>query len=231
MHVFRRWFSVLPSIEIEMKFAATPAVKDRILSKATPVDQKQFTDCYWDREGDFPLTQRDVWLRQRNQNWQLKIPIDFYQSLQKSSPLAHNRIDQYKELETESEICSFLQTTHFIDPAGEASPLHSVLLKNKYSKLFSITTQRASYRFQEATIVIDECLPLGYSIGEIEFMTHDQQSSAKAQQRIRSIAEQLGIDLSAPVYGKVLHYINHCRPQHFQVLKASGLIDSKMISK
>lgn len=61
-------------IEIEKKFALTKSQLKKIEKMAEFVSKKSFTDIYFDDE-NYSLTKKDWWLRRRDNNLELKIPI------------------------------------------------------------------------------------------------------------------------------------------------------------
>jgi adenylate cyclase class IV len=60
--------------EVEKKFRTTDEGKTRLMNGAKFVNEKTFTDMYWDT-ADFNLTRQDRWLRQRDKQWELKWPL------------------------------------------------------------------------------------------------------------------------------------------------------------
>jgi adenylate cyclase class IV len=66
------------TIEVERKFNLPSGkdLSDRVTALGGEVKGKvQFTDSYWDTAG-CTLTRRDVWLRQRDGAWELKLPVE-----------------------------------------------------------------------------------------------------------------------------------------------------------
>ena len=65
------------AIEVERKFAAgdPSALRQRIeASGGRVLGEKSFNDQYWDSV-QCTLTRRDTWLRRRQEQWELKVPI------------------------------------------------------------------------------------------------------------------------------------------------------------
>ena len=70
-----RPFSSAP-IEVERKYACEGAdvLQARVLGLGGRlISEKSFTDTYYDTE-HCALTRRDTWLRQRDKEWELKLP-------------------------------------------------------------------------------------------------------------------------------------------------------------
>lgn len=118
-HKFVQFYSSkndgIKNIEIEVKFAYNDEIEERIKKMAKFLKKKEFVDIYWDRIDNnssnheivnknknailiqFPLTTNDIWLRQRSQSWEIKIPFRFRNgiSLTDKSPQI---IDEYLEV-------------------------------------------------------------------------------------------------------------------------------------
>ena len=65
------------AIEVERKFAASDpsALRQRVEANGGQVlGEKAFNDQYWDN-AQCTLTRRDTWLRRRQDQWELKVPI------------------------------------------------------------------------------------------------------------------------------------------------------------
>src|SRR5579864_1260452 len=82
-------------IEVEKKFILTPDQEKKLIEGAEFVVEKQFTDIYYD-DKDFSLTTKDIWLRERDSKYELKLPMN------KSSE--RRVVDQYRELDVEDDI-------------------------------------------------------------------------------------------------------------------------------
>ena len=60
-------------IEVEKKFILTTEQEKSLIEGADFLGEKKFTDIYYDDE-DFSLTKKDLWLRNREGRFELKIP-------------------------------------------------------------------------------------------------------------------------------------------------------------
>jgi len=63
-------------IEVEKKFRLTDTQRESLIKDAEFVSEKTFTDTYYDT-ADYQLTTKDVWLRQRGENFELKVAVHF----------------------------------------------------------------------------------------------------------------------------------------------------------
>ena len=73
----RRSMASTAAIEVERKFAASDpsALRQRVEANGGLVlGEKAFNDQYWDN-AQCTLTRRDTWLRRRQDQWELKVPI------------------------------------------------------------------------------------------------------------------------------------------------------------
>ena len=73
----RRSMASTAAIEVERKFAASDpsALRQRVEANGGQVlGEKAFNDQYWDN-AQCTLTRRDTWLRRRQDQWELKVPI------------------------------------------------------------------------------------------------------------------------------------------------------------
>ena len=73
----RRSMASTAAIEVERKFAAgdPSALRQRVeASGGRVLGEAAFNDQYWD-SAQCTLTRRDTWLRRRQEQWELKVPI------------------------------------------------------------------------------------------------------------------------------------------------------------
>jgi hypothetical protein len=108
-----RWFSRAGGIsasaatktttEIERKFLVNPQILEYCKAYSLSEKQLKFTDTYYD-DKLYSLTTKDMWLRERNNNWELKVPIKD-PLLPKSTGQDISGIDRYLEIRNVHEIC------------------------------------------------------------------------------------------------------------------------------
>lgn len=194
-------------IEVEKKFILTKEDESKLINNAVFIGKKEFTDIYYDNK-DYYLTKQDIWLRKRENRYELKIPLNV--SIQ-------DRIsDQYQELETEEEIIEYLKLNKNID-------LANALLEKGYVPFCEIITKREKYKHGEYGIDIDS-MDFGYQITEIELMIGNISEIEKATQQIITFAKSLGLSTEKQIRGKVVEYLYRKNPEHFQTL-----IDAEVI--
>jgi adenylate cyclase class IV len=221
-------------VEIEAKFRYGPAEAERIARLANSSKSKQtvLRDQYWDKRPLFPLTTRDLWLRSRNNAWELKVP----HGLMGAKPLLPSAretsaVDQYLELTTASDIWPFLLRHGLVADVQSTSTsnLASLLGANQFHCFADIVTNRRTYQFAEANIVLDEAN--GYCVGELELLLPKLEATPeachKANERLFQLAKELGVSLQDAVPGKVLHHIRQKNTDHWRALARAGLLRQK----
>ncbi len=194
-------------IEIEKKFILTKNQKDNLIDEAEFLGEKKFTDIYYDN-ADFTLTKSDIWLRERDGKFELKIPLN--ESIK-------NRVsDQYRELDNERDILQYFRS-------GINKSLADFLNQSRYESFCSITTIRKKYKKNNFSIDLDS-MDFGYQIAEIEYMTDDESKIQESTESIIAFAKKHHINTDAVVRGKVVEYIRLNNPRHFQILIEAQVI-------
>ena len=195
-------------IEVEKKFILTPEQEKSLIEGAEFLGEKQFADIYYD-DKDFSLTTKDIWLRERDGKYELKLPMN--ESLE-------NRVsDQYRELDVDSDILA-----HFGAPGVS---VEDFLIEKGYKPFCEITTIRKKYKKEDFVIDLD-VMDFGYTLAEIEFMTDDESKIKEATNAIIAFAQRHTIapNKEIPIRGKVVEFLRIKNPAHFQ-----ALVDSKVI--
>lgn len=193
-------------IEVEKKFILTDEQEKQLIEGAEFLGYKVVTDTYYDTR-DYVLTTKDLWLRRRNGKFNLKVPMN---------AVREERIsDQYRELDTDAEIASYLKL-----PTDKLAA--KVLQENGYAPFVTITTTRKRYKKDGYNIDLD-VMDFGYNIAEIEYMTDDDSQLEQVTNKIIAYARSYNIAGDAP-WGKVLEYLRRNDPIHFQ-----ALVDAKVV--
>ncbi len=191
-------------IEVEKKFFLREQDIERLITNSIFLSEKTFTDTYYDTQ-KYSLTTKDLWLRSRDNKWELKIPLHDVRRL----------IDQYKELENEEEIRDFLS----LPKKGNFT---EVLRERGYMPFCTVTTTRKKYKKDDFIIDLDT-LDFGYSVGEIELMVESIKDIEIAIQKITRFAQEHQLPI-IPVRGKVAEYLKRNSSDHYAALKAAGVI-------
>jgi hypothetical protein len=133
-------FSVQADEEVERKFIVTPEIERRLLARCVPIT-RSFTDEYYDIEKSYDLSTKDLWLRRRDQTWELKWPM----ANTNISGLAG--IDFYNEscdIKTISEVVLDCTNASALQTAG-SSALTDWVSKGVLAPFAEITTVRETY--------------------------------------------------------------------------------------
>lgn len=196
-------------IEIEQKFLVTKNQLDQLLGQIEFIQEKVFTDIYYDTP-DYSLTKDDIWLRQRDGVWELKVPLD---GLEKDYITDH-----YEEIDDERKIGEFLQ----IDSINNLSQDLAVY---NYRPFCELTTTRRKYKQGDFNIDVDVVKGdnFNYAILELELLIEVLADAQIAKTKILTWAKAQGLAVKS-VYGKVIAYLQQERLQHFQALVDSGTI-------
>ncbi len=193
-------------IEVEKKFTLNKKDIERLTEHAEFLIQRVFIDIYYDTN-KYTLTRKDWWLRSRDGEFELKIPMAYG---------ARERLtDQYQEINNTKEIASELNIK-LEDGFGDA------LAANGYSPFASITTNRRKYKKEGFTIDLDT-VDFGYELGEIELLVQNRSEIARAEMEILDFAKRNGLAI-APTRGKVREYLRRTSPVHYRALIDAGVI-------
>ena len=195
-------------IEVEKKFILNEQDKERLTKDAEFLGERVFTDIYYDNQ-DFSLTSKDKWLRCREGQFELKIPL--HAGLERLA-------DQYDELTDELKIREVLDL-----PSGGS--FADDLAKAGLSPFCSYKTTRRKYWREPFVIDLDtvDFQDFTYNIGEIELMVRKKSEIESAIKKIITFAEEQKLT-SAPVRGKVAEYLKRFRPNHYQALVQAKVV-------
>lgn len=190
-------------IEVEKKFVLNDKNEKHITENAKLISEKKVIDTYYDTE-DYDLAKKDWWLRNRNGQFELKI------GFKGKSPQGTERIDHYKELETEDEIKNALHLK-------QETPLEEGARIAGYLPYTTLTTIRRKYKEDDFTIDLDE-IDYGYKIGEIELLVENEADIPHASEKIENFAKAHGLE-TTPIRGKIVEWIRRNAPEKYQQIK------------
>jgi hypothetical protein len=175
-------------VEVEVKFAPSAAAAAWLRDNSDVVGVLAMRDVYWDRPARgragavmadaWPLAHRDMWLRQRNAAWELKVPAHTAVSAHPASPeqgrvsaagAPSPPVDVYRELTAPREIadeCAHVVLRAYDDavdtsgvrdgPSLERWLRHCLDLQAAFTIDTLRRTHRAVFRGQPVTVVWDE---------------------------------------------------------------------------
>ena len=197
-------------IEIEKKFRLTDQQRESLVKDAEFVGEKTFTDTYYDT-ADYILTTKDIWLRRREDAFELKVAVHF----------GYDRpADQYDEITDEKAIREKLRIK------ADTGDLAQDLAAQGIVPFVACRTTRRKYRKDEFNIDLDLVRyqdDSTYTLAEIERMVTEQSEVPQAIEHIHALAQSHGCTFE-PVRGKVVEYLMHQQPDHFRALITAGVI-------
>ncbi|XP_050395610.1 uncharacterized protein LOC126814488 isoform X2 [Patella vulgata] len=170
-------------VEVERKFSVGPDTEAKLKDSGAQLkSEKSFTDVYWDNE-DYLLTLSDCWLRQRDSDWQMKIPVH-------SDPIFDVNT-KYQELTKEKDIINFIANKLTLN-LGKKSNLSYLLEKANLVDFATINTVRKSYILDGCQVDLDSTNH-GFQVGEIEVVALSSSEIPSALRTIDKVAKKLGL--------------------------------------
>ena len=198
---------MLAMIEIEKKFLLDVESKARLIDGAEFLGSKTVIDVLYDA-ADYRITCSDSILRERNGRFELKV------SVHDNHNAKTRLVDQYRELETETEIRGHMEIS-------KSGTLKEDLKRHGVVPCFTLTTIRERYRNGEFAIDIDS-VDFGFDVVEIELMVEDKAHMQEALEKIIAFAASRGLT-KTPHGGKYMEYIRRHRLEHYAALVRSGV--------
>ena len=221
--------SAAADLEVERKFSAPPgglselerrvaAVGGRALGSAT------LSDVYWDTP-DARLARRDVWLRARNSEWELKIPPPGAGDDRRSG----GERGVFLEVEGLEAVVASLREGDLVTLAGARAPTTSAAFEADLraaglEAFASFDTDRARFELPNGVRVDADLASFGHSVVELEQMVRSEGEVEEADARIRATATRLGLRPLDGTGGKLETFIRLHRPAHLRALVAAGIL-------
>ncbi|CAG8439520.1 1332_t:CDS:2 [Ambispora leptoticha] len=217
--------------EIERKFKFDPQKLAQLETNNGPnkfdslkfLSRKSFTDIYYDnQDSNYPLTSQDIWLRQRDNKWECKTPMNLT-----------NSMDSYHELETANEISDFLKRTLLPNKNIIANAtLSPEFLFTTYNltPFCKIHTTRDRYLInEEFTMDLDKA-DFGHYVGEIELIVESKDEVNEAEKKIALFMKENDwfFDTSEIAVSKLIAYIENFNRKQWAYLEDSGVLGKKL---
>ena len=195
-------------IEVEKKVALKEADLKSIERLGTFLGSRILTDTYFDTP-DFRYTTSDIWLRERECHFELKVGIKGLKGA----------IDHYEEITDETKILKELGL-------DKEKDLSKALTSAKIYPYATFQTIRRKYQIEEFTIDLDLAYfdDFIYRTAEIELMVNSIAKIPQAEEAINKFIKKLGFDHSRPVKAKLIEFLSQKNPTHYQALIASGIV-------
>jgi thiamine-triphosphatase len=220
--------------EVERKFAFDPSKVSLLetnrgkkpFDKVGFLSEKTFTDVYYDNHSaNYPLTSDDIWLRQRDDMWECKTPVNLTASM-----------DSYNELKDTDAIKEFLNKklknnhNHPNTPC-EYKRFKEFLFDNyNLAPFCTITTRRRSYLLNGNFTMDLDTADFGHSVGEIELIVESRGKIQDAEKRIALFMKEHDwfFETEGVVMGKLTAYISRFNQNQWECMKKSGLVKRKL---
>jgi adenylate cyclase class IV len=195
-------------IEVEKQFVIDAAARERLIAAAEFVGEVKNHDTYYDT-ADFSLTTKDIWLRNRNGRFELKVGVNETRAQHEGKAL------RYEEIEDEAGIRDRLSLA---GSGGLADDLRAA----GYAPYGSWVVTRTKYKKGDFTVDFDS-VDFGYEVVEIELLVEEGSDLAAASARIVNFAREHGLKME-PVRGKNSTYLLRNNKRHFDALVAAGIV-------
>jgi predicted adenylyl cyclase CyaB len=194
-------------IEVEKNFDLRAGDKERLIEGSKFLHRKIFQDIYYD-DKNYRLTKNDYWFRQRQDKWELKVPLN-------KESISNRLTDQYHELESDDEIVAELNLPKGVD-------ISESIARMGYEPFAKIVTTRESYQKGDFHLDFDE-MDFGFTTFEAELMVKSNKEVPLAEKRILNFAVEHGITENKG-RGKVIEYLARFKPKHYEALLQVGVI-------
>lgn len=194
-------------IEIERQFLLEPGHRDALLRDANFMATKIIKDVYYDTP-DFALTRRDLWLRKRNDVFELKAP----------AVTGDDRAEQYLEIMDTSLMLRYMH----LEDAGDFA---TTLAQHNIQPFCACNIEREEYVLEGITLdfdITEFADGFQYSLGEAEIVVKDKSETEEAVQRLEEFMQRHGLETRAE--DKLVAYLRAQRQEHFDILREAGVL-------
>jgi len=229
-----------PLVEIERKFFLTAGQQAALRNSLETLSEKELADTYWDAPG-YPLTTRDWWLRQRNGQWELKVPWAQAQA---------GPAESFEEFEGDAAVIARLRKDGVALISVDGTSTEELLRNSSFAPFARLHTSRVSLRgrqgaaaegvkpvnvdldnvvfdpeLAETDVMVDESQGFSFAVAELEVMAQPEKSEvSKATAALDCLVEELDLTDAPPAYSKLLEYLARFRPQHLGAMGDAGVL-------
>mmetsp|Transcript_37894 Transcript_37894/g.88182 ORF Transcript_37894/g.88182 Transcript_37894/m.88182 type:complete len:224 (-) Transcript_37894:31-702(-) len=201
----------IPAIEVERKFSPLPDLADRVLEHGGVVERTiAFDDCYYDTP-DWVLSRADIWLRRRDDVWELKTPRG---GAEKSG----GETSVFTEYEGERTILEVLRGLPDGPEAGTSLPGHLL-------PFAAFRTTRERWSLPDGTRVDSDVADFGHGVVEVEAMAADKEEIAACESRVLAWGKLLGLsECNNFTGGKLETYLRRNCLEQTEALVRAGVL-------
>jgi len=184
--------------EIELKFIVPKNYSSILMENgASLISEKMLEDVYFDTS-DFQLLKKDVWLRKRGDDYELKIAPPNEAHSKESKGLTH-----YQEVTGVKNVT--FELSKIIKPNIEDLDV-----------LVNVSAKRQNWELEDFKIVIDTIVSDGWMVGEVELMAGENDNINIIKQRIEDLTKKLNFEPQP--YGKVRHCLETQNAKAYNIL-------------
>lgn len=227
-------------VEIERRFFLTAGQQAVLRSSLETLSEKEMADTYWDAPG-YPLSTRNWWLRQRNGQWELKVPWSQAQA---------GPAESFEEFEGDAAVMARLREDGFALVSADGANVEEVVRGASFAPFARLHTSRVSLRgrqgsvvegvkpvnvdldhvvfdpeLAETDIVVDKSQGLSFAVAELEIMSQpDEAKVFEATEALDSLVRELDLTDAPHAYSKLLEYLARFRPQHLAAMSDAGMV-------
>ena len=182
---------------MEAKFCVPSDISPLLLAGGGTLTRpaSRLRDVYWDTR-QAGLMARDLWLRQREGVWQLKLPGAGGASRQGGTT-------------TYREVMEVGAIRALVKEVGVEQELEEL------ERLVEVGCTREEWVVGEVVVVVDR-MEDGYTVGEVEVVVGDSQGKEDARRKVDAMVARLG--LQPQLEGKVEHCLRLQNPGAYRLL-------------
>lgn len=199
---------VVKMIEVEKKIIIDEEQLKKIEKRGILVETKILADTYLDTV-DFRFTTSDIWLRERNCQFELKVGMKGIEG----------SIDRYREIKEEPEILKMLGFE-------KQHRLKEALKEAGMIPFASFQTIRRKYRIEKFCLDLDLAYfeNFVYRIAEVELEVQNSDQVPQAEKDLQEFIQTLELTNHSPARPKLIEYLFQRKPSHYQALLRAGIV-------
>ena len=225
-------------IEVERKYSAgdgVEAIARRVADLGgSEIGSVAFTDTYYDTP-ECSLTSNDVWLRRRDEKWEIKVPIagDARRSGGERTVFrevegAAGCLDELEKVlgTGEAEVSSGTkrdERERERESANDELRLERFAASKAVAPFASFATTRAKFSLDGASIDVD-CASFGHTVVEVEVLCGDANEVPAAEEKVNKVAAKLLLTEIGATGGKLETFLRKNCPKQLEALVANGIL-------
>lgn len=191
----------MSSIEVERNFTPTNEFRQTFAQWSGRAISLE--DAYYGEQ----LAVEDRWLRLRNGDWEMKVPVQVRLEEKAGATV-------YRELAGKQVLQEVKEGGFNLANLSCFARVHT-----------NRTLHTMSWRDFKVNLVLDECSSndgFRYELGEIEILVDQTAKVAAANHAIEEVAEHFKLNLVHDSEGKLMRYLREMRPSLFRKLQGSS---------